>query len=156
MDGMRCIPRGILVLLLASAAAEAHAYCVYNDLRDRTIAVVQEEHPERSRDPRKLNITLAPGQSQCCKVQNLDCNPGGWEDSVVGLIVSIVEEPGIKCGSVSSKSREHQVSVTGIGTLRVTPNPRKSETIPYVIRTRARDKDLSGPAGIACRKPSRE
>jgi hypothetical protein len=37
------------------------------------------------------------------------------------------------------------------------PNARTKGEIPYVVRARARDgKDLSGPAGIACRKPTKE
>ena len=150
-------PRWIFLLLFASAAFEARAYCVYNDLRDRSISLVQEEHPERSREERKLNITLAPGKSQCCKFQNLDCNPGGREEDIVGLAIGIVEEPDVKCGLPGGRNKEYQVTVTGTGTLRVTANPRRSASVPYVIRSRARDgKDLAGPAGIACRKPSKE
>ena len=74
-----------------------------------------------------------------------------------GLRIAIVEEPEIKCGLPGGRYKEYQVSVTGTGTLRITPNARKSESVPYVVRARARDgKDLSGPAGIACRKPSKD
>jgi hypothetical protein len=154
---MRRTPRWIFLLPLAFALPQARAYCVHNDLKDRSITVVQEEHPERSREERKLHITLAPGKSQCCKFTNLDCNPAGREDGVVGLRIAIEGDPTAKCGLPGGRYHENQVSVTGIGTLRVTPNPRKSERTPYVVRVYARDgKDLSGPAGIACLKPAKE
>ena len=138
-------------------AADAHAYCLYNGLRERSVSFVQEEHPERSREERKLNVTLKPGQQHCCNFFNLDCNPGGREEAVVGLRVAIVEEPEVKCGLPGGRYKEHQVSITGTSNLRVMPNTRKSEAVPYVIRVRARDgKDLSGPAGVACRKPSKD
>jgi hypothetical protein len=156
MNGMRRIPL-LLSLPLAFMAHEARAYCVHNDLRDRSISVIQEEHPERSREERKLNLTLAPGKSHCCKFYNLDCNPAGREDGVVGLRISIEGDPTAMCGLPGGRYKEHQVTVTGIGTLRVQANPRKSERIPYVIRVYARDgKDLTGPAGLACLKPAKE
>jgi len=154
---MRRVPRWILCLPLALVVHEARAYCVHNDLRDKSISILQEEHPERSRDERKLNITLAPGKSHCCKFTNLDCNPAGREDGVTGLKIGIEGEPNVRCGLPGGRYQEHQVTVTGIGTLRVQVNPRKSERTPYVIRSYARDgKDLSGPAGIACQRPAKE
>jgi hypothetical protein len=143
--------------LLTAFAADAHAYCVYNGLRDRHVSVVQEEHPEKSREARKLDLTLKPGETHCCNFWNLDCNPAGREEGIVGLAIRIVEEPDVRCGLPGGRYQEHQVSVTGTGSLRVMPNQRKSQSVPYVVRARARDgKDLSGPAGIACRKPSKE
>jgi hypothetical protein len=138
-------------------ALDARAYCIYNQLRDRSVSLLQEEHPERSREERKLNVTLKPGQSQCCNFWNLDCNPGGREEAVVGIVVKIVEEPDVTCGLPGGRNHENQVSVTGTGSLRIVTNPRKSGEIPYVVRARAHDgKDLSGPAGIACRKPRKD
>ena len=152
----RLLP-GIAAVLFLLLAGEARAYCIYNGLRERSVQVVQEEHPERSREARKLDITLKPGQSHCCNFYNLDCNPGGREEAVVGLKLTIVEEPDIQCGLPGGRYKENQVSVTGTGTLRVMPNARRSAGIPYVVRARAHDgKDLSGPAGIACRKPSKD
>ena len=154
---MKTTYRSILGFTAALAAFDACAYCVHNDLRDRSISILQEEHPDRSREERKLNVTLAPGKSQCCKFTNLDCNPPGREDGVVGLKIAIEGEPHVKCGLPGGRYQEHQVTVTGIGTLRVQANPRKSERNPYVIRSYARDgKDLSGPAGIACQRPAKE
>jgi hypothetical protein len=142
---------------VACLAGDAAAYCVYNGLRDRHVSVIQEEHPERSREARKLDVVLNPGQQQCCNFWNLDCNPAGREEGIVGLRIRIVEEPDIKCGLPGGRFHEHQVTVTGTGTLRVMPNNRKSERVPYVIRARTREgKDLSGPAGIACNKPAQE
>ena len=149
--------RWILAAACLLAAAEANAYCLYNGLRDRNVSVLQEEHPERSREERKLKLTLKPGQQHCCNFWNLDCNPGGREEAVVGLAIGIAEEPDVKCGLPGGRYKEHQVSITGTSNLRVMPNNRKSEAIPYVIRVRARDgKDLTGPTGIACRKPSKD
>jgi hypothetical protein len=150
----------ILALFLVAGVAVAQdvrAYCIYNDLRDRSVALVQEDHPEKSRQDRKLDVTLAPGKNQCCNFWNLDCNPGGREEAVVGIAVKIVEEPDVICGLPGGKYHENQVSVTGTGTLHIVTNPRKNSDIPYVIRARARDgKDLSGPSGIACRKPRKD
>ena len=68
-----------------------------------------------------------------------------------------VEEPDVKCGLPAGRYQERMVSITGTGTLRVMPNARTKGEIPYVVRARARDgKDLSGPAGIACRKPTKD
>ena len=148
----------LLLAALWAVAADAGAYCVYNGLRERSVVLLQEEHPERSREERKLTKTLKPGQSACCDFFNLDCNPSGREEGVVNLGVSIAEEPDVKCGLPGGKFQEHVVSVTGTGSLRVMPNTRKNaQAVPYVVRARARDgKDLSGPAGIACRKPTKD
>jgi putative hemolysin len=149
--------RFLFAALLFAVAAPAQAYCVFNGLKDRHIAVVQEEHPERSRDARKLNIVMKPGENHCCNFWNLDCNPGGREEAVVGLAIKVVEEPEVVCGLPGGRYKEHQVSVTGTSNVRVLPNNRRSEEIPYVVRVRARDgKDLTGPAGIACRKPRKD
>ena len=151
------IIRFCLAALLAALAVPAHAYCIFNGLKDRHIAVVQEEHPERSREERKLNIVLKPNENHCCNFWNLDCNPGGREEAVVGLRIKIVEEPDVICGLPGGRYRENQVSITGTSNARVLPNSRKSEEVPYVVRVRARDgKDLTGPAGIACRKPRKD
>ena len=56
----------LAALALCAAACDASAYCVYNGIRDRNVSVVQEDHPERSREERKLRVTLKPGQSACC------------------------------------------------------------------------------------------
>ena len=148
----------LLLAALATLAFDAPAYCIHNNLAGRSVSITQEEHPEKSREERKLKITLAPGQSTCCKFPNLDCNPSGREEGVVNFLFEIVGEPQVKCGLPGGRYTEPQVSITGTGNLRITANTRKnSAEVPYVVRARARDgKDLSGPAGIACRKPTKD
>jgi hypothetical protein len=149
--------RWLAIAAAVLSAPSAGAYCVFNGLQGRSVSIEQEPHPEKTREERKLRLTLKPGENRCCNFYNLDCNPSGREEGVVGLRLAIVEEPEIKCGLPSGRYPEPQVSITGMGSLRVLPNPRKSNEVPYVVRTRARDgKDLSGPAGIACRKPRKE
>jgi hypothetical protein len=151
--------RSLLVLAaLCVLALDAHGYCIYNNLQGRSVTVTQEDHPEKSREERKLKVTLAPGQSACCKFPNLDCNPSGREEGVVNFLIAIVEEPEVKCGLPGGRLQEPLVSITGTGNLRIVANSRKnSREVPYVVRARARDgKDLSGPAGIACRKPTKD
>jgi hypothetical protein len=151
--------RSLLFLAaLAMLAFDAPAYCIHNNLAGRSVSITQEDHPEKSREERKLKATLAPGQSTCCKFPNLDCNPSGREEGVVNFLVEIEGEPHIKCGLPGGRYNEPKVSITGTGTLRIVANTRKnSAEVPYVVRARARDgKDLSGPAGIACRKPTKD
>ena len=130
MSGMRRILLALGLVLAALSASEAHAYCVYNRLRDHSVSLLQEEHPEKSREERRLNTTLKPGQSTCCNFYNLDCNPSGREEGVVNLAIGIVDEPDVKCGLPGGRHKEHVVSVTGTGSLRVMPNPRtRSQTV---------------------------
>jgi len=42
------------------------------------------------------------------------------------------------------------VKVTGGGTVNVVPNPKKGSALPYVVRVRTQDRDVSGPSGVAC------
>ncbi|MGZ5033416.1 MAG: hypothetical protein ACXWAC_09480 [Usitatibacter sp.] len=142
--------RFFLIALLA-LAAPAHAYCVYNQLGTRDIDVAQEEpHPDRLRDERRLKALIKPGQRRCCAFHNLDCNPGGRDNSVVNLAITIPGEPAYQCGFPPGS--EPNVKVTGNGTVRVQPNPRRSKSAwPYVVRVRTQDRqDLTGPRGIAC------
>ena len=148
----------LLLAALFAAAFDTQAYCIHNNLASRSVAITQEDHPEKSREDRTLRITLGPGQSTCCKFPNLDCNPSGREEGVVNFFFEIVGEPEVRCGLPGGRMKEPQVSITGTGTLRIAANTRKnSNEVPYVVRARARDgKDLSGPAGIACRKPTKD
>jgi hypothetical protein len=131
------------------AAPAAHAYCVVNELRDRSVVVAQETHPDKLREERRFRHTLAPGQKRCCRFHDLDCNPGGRQNSVVDLSITIPGEPAYACGF--PEGAEPNVKVTGGGTLRVVPNPRRKSAIPYVVRVRTHDrKDLTGPRGLAC------
>jgi len=141
--------RVVLAAALSCAALGAQAYCVQNDLANRSIVVEQEKHPDSLRDERRFRHTLAPGEKQCCRFHDLDCNPGGRENSVVNLAITIPGEPAYACGF--PEGSEPNVKVTGGGTLRVVRNPRRKSAIPYVVRVRTHDrKDLTGPRGLAC------
>ena len=142
--------RVLIAMLAACAASPAHAYCVYNET-SREISVMQERHPSPMRDERRLKATLAPKHHLCCEFHKLDCNPEGRANSVVNLEVRILGEPPYVCGFPAG--REPNVKVTGAGTIRILPNPRKS-AFPFVVRVRTHDrKDLTGPRGIACTEP---
>ena len=142
--------RTFFAALSLFAAAHAQAYCVYNET-DRDVSVVQERHPSSMREERKLNRMLAPKGQVCCQFHNLDCNPLGRANSVVNLEVRILGEPRFVCGF--PPGAEPNVKVTGAGTIRILPNPRRS-AYPYVVRVRTHDrKDLTGPRGVACTEP---
>jgi hypothetical protein len=142
--------RILLAVLLVFAASQANAYCIYNDT-DREVSVVQEKHPNAMRDERKLNRVLGARSHVCCEFHKLDCNPEGRKNAVVSLEVRILGEPPWVCGYPSGT--EPNVKVTGAGTIRILPNPRKS-AFPYVVRVRTHDrKDLTGPHGLACTEP---
>ena len=140
------IRQAVLAAALLAGASQAHAYCVYNET-DREVTVVQEHHPSPSREERRLNQTVAPRSSVCCKSHVLDCNPEGRENSVVGLAIVIPGQPSYGCGFPEGSET---AKVTGAGTIRILPNPRKS-AFPYVVRVRTHDgKDITGPRGVAC------
>lgn len=135
--------RTLWFLLCAAATVPAHAYCIHNELRDRDVFVEQEQHKEKLREDRILRATLKPGQRRCCR--NLDCNPGGRDESIVNLSVTILGNPEYYCASEG----DAYVKVTGDGTVRVLPNPRRS-SLPYIVRIRSGVKDLTGPRGLPC------
>lgn len=141
--------RWITLAVGLAASAEAQAYCVHNQLKDREVTVEQEAHPDRLRGERRFRATLKPGQSQCCKFHALDCNPGGRNNSVVNLAIRIPGAPAYECGY--PEGAEPNVKVTGAGTVRVLPNPRTTSAYPYIVRVRTHDrKDLTGPRGLTC------
>ncbi len=138
-----------IVLLWLCAAPDAHAYCVYNQLKDRDVVVVQETHPDPMRDERRFRATLKPGASRCCAFHRLDCNPGGRDNSVVNLAITIAGEPAYECGF--PQGSEPNVKVTGAGTIRILRNPRQDSANPYIVRVRTQDRhDLTGPQGLVC------
>jgi hypothetical protein len=142
--------RALAAIFLLAAASSAHAYCIYNET-DREVSVVQERHPDSLRDERKLHRVLAPKSHVCCEFHKLDCNPEGRENAVVNLEVLILGEPVYSCGFPAGA--EPNVKVTGAGTIRILPNPRRS-AYPYVVRVRTHDrKELTGPRGLACMEP---
>jgi len=142
------VPRELILLIVLCAAVDAHAYCVYNQLADREIVVEQETHPDPLRDDRRLRATIKPGTSQCCEFHHLDCNPGGRENSVVNLSITILGELAYECGFPAGFKN---VKVTGAGTIRILRNPRPKSAVPYVVRILTHDRqDLTGPTGLAC------
>jgi len=129
-------------------ASPAHAYCIHNQLKDREVAIEQEEHPDPIRNDRRMRTTIAPGGKVCCDFHQLDCNPTGRENGLVGLGISIAGDPPYTCGLADR--REAFVKVTGAGTIRIQPNPHRSSN-PYIARVYTREgKDLTGPRGLAC------
>jgi len=132
-----------------AASAQAHAYCVYNQLPDRDITVEQEQHPDPLRNERRFRATLKPGGSQCCAYHRLDCNPEGRTGAVVNLAITIPGEPAYACGFPAGA--EPNVKVTGAGTIRILRNPSKKSAYPYIVRVRTHDRqDLTGPRGLVC------
>ena len=145
--------RFALAALMLAAAPQVHAYCVHNQT-DRVVTVVQERHPDSLRNDRRFERSLSPGASACCEFHKLDCNPEGRANSVVNLEVRITGEPPYVCGFPAGA--EPNVKVTGAGTSRLLPNPRRS-AFPYVVRVRTHDrKDLTGPRGVACTEPKQK
>ena len=142
----------IAAALALFGAAQAHAYCVYNELKDREVVVEQERHPDDLRNDRRFRGSIAPGASKCCHFHELDCNPLGRENSIVKLGISIPGEPLYECAVPAGTTSD--VKVTGAGTIRIQMNPRKS-AFPYIIRIRAKDKDLTGPSGVSCTEPKK-
>ncbi|HUP29903.1 MAG TPA: hypothetical protein VM122_07005 [Usitatibacter sp.] len=141
--------RTLLLLLACAGVLPAQAYCVQNLLPDRSVRVEQESHPDKLRDERAFRHTLKPGERRCCEFHKLDCNPGGRQNSVVNLAITVPGQPAYSCGF--PEGAEPNVKVTGAGTLRIMPNPRTSSSYPIVVRVRTHDrKDLTGPRGLVC------
>lgn len=145
-----------MIKWIAAAAAllasmQAHAYCVFNDLKDREVRVEQPTHPDPLRDERRLRASIPPGGSKCCQFHELDCNPLGRANSLVNLGITIPGEPIYECAFPPGTVTD--VKVTGTGTIRIQPNPNSKSADPYIIRIRTQDKDLSGPRGVPCTVP---
>ena len=135
-------------LVLIALAPSANAYCIYNQLKDREVAIEQEEHPDAIRDDRRMRTTIAPGGKICCDFHQLDCNPTGRENGLVGLRTSVSGQPSYLC---AFDRREPFVKVTGAGTIRIQPNPHQKSANPYIARVYTREgKDITGPRGLAC------
>jgi hypothetical protein len=126
----------------------ANAYCIHNDLKGRDVRVVQEEHPSSLRVGKEIDVTLKPGEKQCCIGKNLDCNPGGGIGSITRLAITIPGTPAYQCG-VSEKNATW-VKVTGEGEVHVVNNPKASQASPYVARVSSMGRDTTGPSGLAC------
>jgi hypothetical protein len=142
--------RWIILSILMCVAAEARAYCIHNELKDRDVRVEQETHPDALRDDRRMRVTLKPGESKCCQFHELDCNPLGRNNSVVKLEIVVPGTPSYEC---SPPGPDRAIKVTGAGTIRIQPNPRTKSANPYIVRIATLDKDLTGPAGVPCQEP---
>jgi hypothetical protein len=142
--------RTLLFLACLAAAPPAEAYCIHNQLTDRDIFIEQAPNKDKLREDRVLSVKLAPGKVHCCR--NLDCNPGGRSESVTTLWVKVLGEPEYTCGFAEGY---RDLKVTGDGAVRVQHNPRHPgrSSIPYIVRTKSGQKDLSGPAGLSCFPP---
>lgn len=128
----------------AAAAPQASAYCLQNDLKDRSVFVEQARLKDSLREDRILRLALKPGQKHCCR--NLDCNPGGRSESTVELHVTVMGAPEYQC----APEKVETVKVTGDGFLRIQRNPYRSELSPYIVRIASGQKDLTGPRGVTC------
>ena len=142
-------PRTLLVLACLAPPLSAQAYCIHNQLRDRDVFVEQAPVKDKLREGRELTVKLAPGKTHCCR--NLDCNPGGRSESVTTLWINVLGNPEYQCGFAEGF---RDLKVTGDGTVRIQHNPRHPKlSIPYIVRIRSGEKDLTGPAGLSCFPP---
>lgn len=147
----------ISALACLGAALPAQAFCIHNELKDRQVTLQQEEHPDYQRNDRRFKATLKPGANACCEFKNLDCNPNGRQNSLVGFDVTIEGDKPMKCGPVGVPDKLKQVKVSGDGVVRIVANPRhgtkgQEAASPYIVRVWTHDKqDVTGPAGLPCR-----
>jgi hypothetical protein len=140
--------RCIVAALALFASAQAQAYCIHNETKDRDVKVEQAEHPDPIRNDRRMQATVKPGETKCCDFHQLDCNPGGRNNSVVEMSFWLPGEPEYECSVPQGTASK--VKVTGAGTIRFQPNPKKQSAYPYIMRLRTHDKDLTGPSGVSC------
>jgi len=140
----------LAALACAGASVEARAYCIHNELKETTVTLLQDHHPDKIREERRMRATLKPGDKVCCEVKQLDCNPEGKPGSPVSLMVTIDSDPPRACGVASGQDKERFVKVAGNGVLRIQDNKRSAAN-PYIIRiTGADGRDVTGPSGLAC------
>jgi hypothetical protein len=154
---MKAMTAMLAGLALSAAALPAGAYCIHNDLKDRSVSALQEDHPNEGRNESRLKATLKPGAQACCETKNMDCNPNGRQNSLVGIAVTVEGGTPLKCGPTGVPEKAKLVKISGAGTMRVVPNPRFNPKVndgaaPYIVRVWAHDKqDITGPAGLPCR-----
>ena len=137
------IVRSIAVLACLVPALPASAYCVNNELKGREVRIERDNTRGSA-----MNLVLKPGDQFCCTPKDTECNPEGKITANVDLAISILGQPQYACG-VNDRGAP-LVKVTGGGTVRVTDNPKKGSALPYVVRVRTQDRDVSGPSGVAC------
>ncbi|WP_171160498.1 hypothetical protein [Usitatibacter palustris] len=148
----------LAVLAGLGASLPASAFCVYNELKDKEVSVLQEDHPDYQRNDRRFKVTLKPGANSCCEFKNLDCNPNGRQNSMVNFEVTLGSgDTPMKCGPAGVPDKAKVVKVSGDGVLRIVANPRHGtkgheNASPYIARVWTHDKqDVTGPAGLPCR-----
>jgi len=146
---MKNLSLAAATLLATVACAQAQAYCIFNDLKDRDVKVLQELHPDALRDDRKMNTTIKPGAKVCCEVKQLDCNPEGSVNSSVNFDkVHIEGDPTYACVMPEGAK---QMKIPSAGTVHVMPNPRKGSAFPFVARVvGANGNDITPPNGVNC------
>jgi len=138
-----------LAAVLLLGGGSAHAYCIYNDTKDREVRLLQELHPDPLRDDRKIDTTVKPGAKVCCEVKQLDCNPEGSVNSSVNF--DIVHVEGAPAYSCVMPEGARQMKVPSAGTVHILANPRKGSAFPYVMRvTGANGRDITPPSGVNC------
>ena len=59
-----------LAAVLAAAATDANAFCVFNDLKDKAVVVTQEEHPDWKRQEARFQKTIACRSTNCLSKRN--------------------------------------------------------------------------------------
>ncbi|HRE14824.1 MAG TPA: hypothetical protein PLD37_11565 [Usitatibacteraceae bacterium] len=154
-------PAAFALAFAAALPGTASAYCIHNELKDRTVAVEQDPHPDSRRAKTELKAELKPGGKACCAFKNLDCNPEGKPLSVTDFTVRIDGDPAYFCGVPRPGSAARLLKVPGDGTVRIQPNPKHDPKAkdaalgtPFVARVWGPDgKDISGPSGLPCRTP---
>jgi hypothetical protein len=140
--------RWIVLLILMLGAAQARAYCIYNQLKDRDVSVEQDKHPDALRDDRRMRVTLKPGESKCCQFHELDCNPEGRSNSVVKLLADpgtpqtnarpgpdplLTDRPGRSASSPIHKSQPY---------ISASPRSTRTSTGPRACRQEPRSKQV--------------
>ena len=132
-----------LAILACIAVLPASAYCINNELKGRDVRIERDNTRGGAMD-----LVLKPGDKYCCTPKDTECNPEGKITSNVDLSITILGTPQYACG-INDRGG-YLVKVTGGGSVRVTDNPKKGSALPYVVRVRTQDRDVSGPSGVVC------
>ena len=68
---MKAMTAMLAGLALSAAALPAGAYCIHNDLKDRSVSALQEDHPNEGRNESRFKATLKPGAQACCEAKRM-------------------------------------------------------------------------------------
>jgi len=140
--------RTLALLACLAPALPASAYCIHNDLKGREVRVAADLRRGN------LDIVIRPGDKFCCNNKDLECNPEGKITANLDLSLTILGEPAYQCG-IPDRSGA-LLKITGGGTVRVVNNPKAGSALPYVVRVRTQDRDVSGPSGVACNEATKK